>query len=815
MPSRRCRAALAAKSFFLLFVLFLIPSLVLAVGPTPRPVGPDGRAEYRVVELQKATPEQLAQLESLGFDIERYRPNAFLAYVTVQELAKLEELGIAWVERPDPGLEALQREALHPFAAASWHTYETLTDELKQVANDHPTITRLTSVGKTVQGREMWVLKITTNPDTPADKPGFAYLSTMHGDEVVGMEMCLRLIHYLTDNYPSNSRAKRLVENAEIWIMPNFNPDGTTLHQRYNADGIDLNRNFPDMFEDPNNTPNGRAKETQNMMGWVPDHFTVLGAMYHGGALVDNYPYDNTADGGSYFSPTPDEDVVKDMALDYAEDNGPMHNSTEFKDGITNGAAWYSISGGIQDWFYHWNGHIHFTIEVSDSKWPDASTIEGFWNDNRESMLSFLERVLTGVRGIVTDSDTGAPVAATLQVVGRDVNFYTDPVVGDFHRPLMAGNYQLQVSAPGYETQTVPFTVAGPRVDATRVNVSLKPASATLSYANHRLADDANNNQVLEAGEIGHVAVSLKNAGKPAAGVTGRLRSVDRFLTGTSSAAWPDIASGSTQESLSPHLAVTADPATPPGHRYCLAVDWTTADGIRGTTSAFFLPSSAPESRDYPATGLPKSIPDGSSYVLNSQQIDTDAEILDVNVRVDITHPNIGDLLVKLVDPSGQQYKLHNRTGGSADNIHTWYDTETAPSDSLAPLVGKSTKGTWKLVVADQVKGNTGTFDGWTLQLNSRPWETPAPEVTLNSLTQMAGKTRIEWWPVGTATSYKVYRANNAASAASFTDVTSEDTNPSDTLFEDATVVDPGQVRFYIISAVGHGGEGLWGHYGR
>jgi hypothetical protein len=184
-------------------------------------------------------------------------------------------------------------------------------------------------------------------------------------------------------------------------------------------------------------------------------------------------------------------------------------------------------------------------------------------------------------------------------------------------------------------------------------------------------------------------------------------------------------------------------------------------------------------------------------------------------VRVDITHTYIGELGVTLYAPAGTAVRLHDHAGGSADNIHTWYDTQTRPVDDLGVLAGKPSAGAWRLRVADTGAGDSGTLDGWTLQLITRAWENPVPEVLLSRVTRVGQRARLEWWPVGSAQTYKVHRAGDPRSAAGFDDVTGSDPEPADTVFEDDAPVAPGTAAFFIVSGVGHTGEGLWGHYGR
>ena len=82
-------------------------------------------------------------------------------------------------------------------------------------------------------------------------------------------------------------QVRKLVDETRIHILPSMNPDGYELHQRANANNVDLNRDFPDRLQGVSHIP---EKETQAVLGWsLSNHFT-LSANLHGGSLVVNYP---------------------------------------------------------------------------------------------------------------------------------------------------------------------------------------------------------------------------------------------------------------------------------------------------------------------------------------------------------------------------------------------------------------------------------------------------------------------------------------------------------------------------------------------
>ena len=426
-----------------------------------------------------------------------------------------------------------------------------------------------------------------------------------------------------------------------------------------------------------------------------------------------------------------------------------------------------------------------------------------------------MERALTGVRGRVTDALTGAPLAATLRIAGRTHPFYTDLPVGDFQRVLKAGSYLLEVGAAGYQPRTIPFTVASTRGDATRLDVTLWPLPTGFSATASRVAQDTDGDGWLEPGEAGQLAVTLRNGGAAASGIAGTLRPLTPWGRAQAGAAWPDLGPGAAAESLLPHLGLSVAPGAPAGHKLAFAIDWTAAGGARGTTDAIFVPLGAPTLTTRDATDTPRTIPNPGSTT-SAVTVASDEELLETDVRVTINHPYLADLRVTLVAPDGTRVRLHARQGGSADNIDTTYDTLTAPADSLDVLRGRSSAGTWTLEVKDEAAGNAGSLQSWRLELKTRPWEIPLPEVLLRDVARAAGgATALSWWPVGSALSYRVYRGSDPRSFSGFGDVTGEDASASDTLFTDRSAAAPGALTCWLVSAAGVKGEGLLGHYGR
>ena len=213
--------------------------------------------------------------------------NLIKAYVRgPQEYQLLLDSGFDANALPNPAIE-LARELNDPQRVRSQDRYEYYSFSeyasfMEQTASTYPEICSLHNIGQSGQGRPLYFMKITDNPQVEEAEPRFRYISSIHGDEVVGYDMMIRLIQLLTSEYDTNPRITQIVNNTEIWICPMMNPDGFILGQRYNASGIDLNRNFP--MPSGVQHPDGSdwAPENVAFMNHANQHNFQLSANFHG-----------------------------------------------------------------------------------------------------------------------------------------------------------------------------------------------------------------------------------------------------------------------------------------------------------------------------------------------------------------------------------------------------------------------------------------------------------------------------------------------------------------------------------------------------
>jgi hypothetical protein len=386
--------------------------------------------------------------------------------------------------------------------AMQWHSYPTYKqyDSIMHIiANTYPYRCRLDTIGLSVDGRVIYAIKISDNPAVDEDKPKVFLTSTMHGNELCGFVMMMHLAEKLASGGSSDNLIAAINEGLEVWINPLSNPDGTytsgdtiTSPTRDNANYVDLNRNFPD----PVVSTDYNQPEIAEMVKFLKKHKFILSVNFHSGTEVVNYPWDR------WTKLHPDNDWFYDISRRYA-DTVHLHSASGYmdflNDGITNGAVWYEINGGRQD-YVTWSLHgREVTIELDNTYQTPATKLETLWNSNYRSFLRYINEALSGVKGFVTDSLTSKPLAAEVYISGHDADnsqVYSDTLTGSYNRLLAPGTWDISFIADGYKTY-VAENVAVTWDAITHLNVALSPEITTVEKLNIRPVPSSGNINIL------------------------------------------------------------------------------------------------------------------------------------------------------------------------------------------------------------------------------------------------------------------------------------------------------------------------------
>ncbi|MDP2303082.1 MAG: M14 family zinc carboxypeptidase [Ignavibacteria bacterium] len=471
------------KNFFLLTLFLFSSQFTLAQKLDEAYFAKNGEVYFRMYKSPKIVINNLSKIIS----IDNVTKDSIYAYANEKEFYLFQQFDIPIQVLKHPGDVENVKMSSSIEGIMEWDsypTYDAYVAMMYQFQTNYPALCRIVDAGTTVQGRKILFAVISDNINQREEEPRAQYSSTMHGDETTGYVLMLRLIDYLLSNYGTDTKVTNLVNNLEIWINPNANPDGTyrsgnstvTGARRGNANNIDINRNFPDPKAGLH--PDGYAwqPETIAMMNLAQTYNFVISANFHGGTEVVNYPWD------TWYARHPDDNwfqFISHLYADTAQGNSPSTSyMRSYNDGITNGYDWYMVEGGRQDYMNYFANCKEVCIEISNTKLVAGSSLPTYWNYNKQSLLNYLENTLHGFRGVVTDVN-GNPIKAKVTVSNHDAqnsHVYSDSVTGNYHRMIYAGNYSASFSADSFITQT--FTnVSVSNFSTTELNVQLQPTN--------------------------------------------------------------------------------------------------------------------------------------------------------------------------------------------------------------------------------------------------------------------------------------------------------------------------------------------------
>ena len=374
---------------------------------------------------------------------------------------------------------------------ASWNKYPTYSvycAMLDTFQRRFPTLCRVdTILAATPNNHSLFACYVGSNLDGSEQRPQFFYTSTMHGDEQTGFVMMLHLIDYLLNNYTTDPQVQNIMDNVDLWICPVENPDGMYARNdnsmggsswggsgstRANANGVDLNRHYPEVGQPAKNY----EPEIQGMIDFASQHHFVMSANLHGGAELYNFPWDSWT---TNQVPHADESwwwLMGRAFADTCHEYGSNGYFTEEYDGVTPGGDWYVIDGSRQDYMNYYQHCREVTLEISEDKSPSGSQLPQFWTSLKHSLLNYIEECLNGFNGTVTDSITGEPLEALVFIQNHDINYsevYSHFPEGKYYRPIKSGTYSVTYSAVGYVSKTVQVTTTDGT--AQQVDVQLVP----------------------------------------------------------------------------------------------------------------------------------------------------------------------------------------------------------------------------------------------------------------------------------------------------------------------------------------------------
>ena len=170
------------------------------------------------------TSAKLLNVELTPKSKANYEPTPKKEHIDADEIEAMDEEELS--KNPNIKLYLLKKDFVTK-PEFKQHHYTDLVAKLKFFSEKYPNLTRLYSIGRSVDGRDLYVLEISDQPGKhEPGEPEFRYVANIHGNESVGRELLLLLIQSLLENYQRNSTIKQLIDNTRLHIMPTANPDG-------------------------------------------------------------------------------------------------------------------------------------------------------------------------------------------------------------------------------------------------------------------------------------------------------------------------------------------------------------------------------------------------------------------------------------------------------------------------------------------------------------------------------------------------------------------------------------------------------------
>jgi len=283
------------------------------------------------------------------------------------------------------------------FSFDQYHDYGEIKAELDIISTEHQSITRMVSLGRTWEGRDIMALRVTDRPlEEETDEADILIMGAHHANELPSAEVPMFILKFLVENYAANHTVRTLVDSRDIWFVPLVNPDGRDFAMQQDLTwrknrmpygdsfGVDVNRNYGHLWgqqgvsTDPGSQlycgPSAFSEnETQAIRALALNQSFDLSLSYHTYGRQVFYPWGNGID-----TLHPYENVLQGIANDLAERTG--YTPMEGKD-------LYFTTGDSDDWLYSELSTLPFTIELGGQRNVPPADIEALCLENLDAAL--------------------------------------------------------------------------------------------------------------------------------------------------------------------------------------------------------------------------------------------------------------------------------------------------------------------------------------------------------------------------------------------------------------------------------------------
>jgi murein tripeptide amidase MpaA len=355
--------------------------------------------------------------------------------VNSRELSEIQASGAVVQSRePVPGyfLDTPQADRTQGDINGAYHNYNETNILLQELESNYPGLAQVTTIGYSIEGRALNVIKISDNVSIDESEPNIFIVGCHHAREWISVEVPLLFAQYLLEHYQDNPDVRRAIDGAQVYIMPIQNPDGLefSIHtyrmwrenRRYNGNlswGVDTNRNYGHMwgYDDEGSSPNPNSgiyrgpapfsePETEAVRQFLLAHPPTGTISYHNYSQIIIYPW------GYTYEPAPDAEEMDQIAAGMSSRMFPV-NGRLYEFGATD--ILYPVNGSTIDWVYGTFGTPAYTIELP----PDNALLGGFFTslelidsafrENLPALLYFVNYFVTEGNQVGDSSNVRIP----------------------------------------------------------------------------------------------------------------------------------------------------------------------------------------------------------------------------------------------------------------------------------------------------------------------------------------------------------------------------------------------------------------------
>ncbi|WP_329391252.1 M14 family metallopeptidase [Streptomyces sp. NBC_01716] len=438
--SRSKAAALAV----LLALAVAVPFTAEAAPPAPAAKAAPGAGtvdEERIRQYEipgAADAAARTAIAATGVSVDEAGARSTVVSATDSQAKRLRALGHRLDPLPAPPART-NGKAVEPFdfpsADSRYHNYAEMNAEIDQRIAAHPNLISKRVIGKSYEGRDIVAVKISDNVATDENEPEVLFTHHQHAREHLTVEMALYLIRELGDTYGTDSRVTNALNNREIWIVPDVNPDGgeydiaTGSYRSWrknrqpnsgsSAIGTDLNRNWAFQWgccggsstSPGSETYRGARAESAPEVKVVADfaRSRVVGGKQQLKAAIDFHTYSELVLWPYGYT---NADTAPGMTLDdrnaFAAVGGKMAASNGYT--AEQASDLYITDGSIDDWLWGSQKVFAYTFEMYPGSsggggfYPPDEVIERETSRNRDAVLQLLENADCMYRSIGKES---------------------------------------------------------------------------------------------------------------------------------------------------------------------------------------------------------------------------------------------------------------------------------------------------------------------------------------------------------------------------------------------------------------------------